>query len=148
MKPGILLRIASVLTLIHAALHTIGGVYGKADPGPATVAVDAMKANQFPLMGSMRTYWEFFHGMGLAVSILLTAEGIVFWLLASLAKTDAARLRPVLAIFVLAYLAMAVNSYRFFFLPPVIVESLIALCLVGAIVTAKAPVALAQRAQA
>jgi len=46
-KPVVFLRIASVLTLIHAVLHTIGGVFGSVDPGPAAVAVAAMKANQF-----------------------------------------------------------------------------------------------------
>ena len=35
MKSTIFLRIASVLTLIHAILHTIGGVFGKPEPGAA-----------------------------------------------------------------------------------------------------------------
>lgn len=148
MKPVTFLRIASVLTIVHAVLHTVGGVFGSIDPGPETVAVTAMKANQFMALGHMRTFWEFYRGMGLTVSIFLTAEGIVFWLLASLAKSDAARLCPVLVMFVLAYLAMSVNSYLYFFSAPVIVEILIALCLVGAIVTAKAPAAVGQHVKA
>jgi hypothetical protein len=138
MKPVIFLRIASVLTLIHAVLHTIGGVFSSADPGPATIAVEAMKANQFLVMGHMRSYWEFYRGLGLTVSILLTAEAIVFWQLGSLAKTDAGRLRPVMATFLLAYLVLAVNSNAYFFIAPVITEILIAACLGAAIVTAKA----------
>ncbi|MCU1299269.1 MAG: hypothetical protein JWO91_3547 [Acidobacteriaceae bacterium] len=51
MKSTLFLRIAAVLTFIHAVLHTIGGVFGKTEPGPATVAVQAMKMNQFLLMG-------------------------------------------------------------------------------------------------
>jgi hypothetical protein len=136
-KPVLFLRIASVLTLIHAVLHTVGGVFGKVDPGPAAVAVQAMKANQFPLMGNMRSYWEFYRGMGLAVTIFLTFEAVVFWQLGSLARTDANRLRPILATFAIAYLAMAVNSQIYFFLAPVIVEGLIAILLVMAILTAK-----------
>ena len=31
MKPVIYLRAASLLTLLHAVLHTIGGVFGKPD---------------------------------------------------------------------------------------------------------------------
>ena len=136
-KPVLFLRIASVLTLIHAVLHTVGGVFGKVDPGPAAVAVQAMKANQFLLMGNMRSYWEFYRGMGLAVTIFLTFEAVVFWQLGSLARTDANRLRPILATFAIAYLAMAVNSQIYFFLAPVIVEGLIAILLVMAILTAK-----------
>ncbi len=37
MKPAIFLRIAAVLTFIHAVLHTIGGVFGKVPPGPAAI---------------------------------------------------------------------------------------------------------------
>jgi hypothetical protein len=148
MKPVVFLRVAAVLTVIHAVLHTVGGVFSSVGPGPETVAVTAMKANEFMAMGNMRTFWEFYRGMGLTVSIFLTAEGIVFWLLGSLAKTDAVRLRPVLGIFVLAYLAMSVNSYLYFFSAPVIVEILIALCLVGAMVTAKATAGARERALA
>jgi hypothetical protein len=145
-KPVIFLRIASVLTLIHAVLHTVGGVFGKVPPGPASVAVEAMKVNQFLSMGSVRTFWEFYRGMGLAVTIFLTFEAVVFWQLSALAKTDATRLRPVLAAFAIAYLAMAANSQMYFFLAPVIVETIIAVLLVLAIVTAKADGALAAAA--
>jgi hypothetical protein len=136
-KPVLFLRIAAVLTFIHAVLHTIGGVFGKAEPGPAAVALEAMKANQFLLMGYMRSYWEFYRGMGLAVTIFLMAEAVVFWQLGSLARTDARPLRPVVAMFLVAYAVLAVNSYTYFFLAPVIVEILIAACLGMAIVTAK-----------
>jgi hypothetical protein len=136
-KPVLFLRIASILTLIHAVLHTIGGVFSSPDPGPATAAVEAMRANQFLLMGNMRSYAEFYRGMGLAVTIFLTFEAVVFWQLSSLAKKDAKRLRPVLATFAVAYCAMAVNSQNYFFLAPVIVETIIAALLVLAIVTAK-----------
>lgn len=147
MKPVIFLRIASVLTVIHAVLHTIGGVFSSADPGPATIAVDAMKANQFLLMGHMRSYWDFYHGMGLAATISLTTDGIVFWLLGSLAKRDADRLRPVMATFLLAYIVMAVNSNTYFFIAPVITEILIAACLGVAIATAKSSVSVGASAQ-
>jgi len=136
-KPVVFLRIAAVLTFVHAVLHTIGGVFGKAEPGPAAIAVEAMKANPFVLMGHMRSYWEFYRGMGLAVTIFLTAEAVVFWQLGSLAKTDARRVRPIMATFLVAYAVLAVNSYIYFFAAPVIVEILIAACVGMAIVSAK-----------
>jgi hypothetical protein len=40
-KSVLFLRIAAFLTFIHAVLHTIGGVFGKVGPGPASVAVEA-----------------------------------------------------------------------------------------------------------
>ena len=71
------------------------------------------------------------------VSVFLTMEAVVFWQLGSLAKTDALRLRPVLATFLIGYLGAAVVSYRYFFAGPVITEILIALCLGLAIASAK-----------
>ena len=150
MKPALFLRIAAVLTFIHAVLHTIGGVFGKVPPGPAAVAVEAMKMNQFLLMGHTRSFWDFYRGLGLAVTIFLTAEAVFFWQLGSLAKTDAGRLRPILATFLVAYAVLAVNSYAYFFRGPVIVEIFIAACLGLAMVTAKSEAAayagVAQRA--
>jgi hypothetical protein len=133
MKPVMYLRAASLLTLLHAVLHTIGGVFGKPDPGPEQVAVAAMKANQFPLMGVTRSYWSFYMGLGLGVTIFLTIVAIVLWQLGSLAKTDACRLRPICMSFLLAFVLLAVNSSVYFFAAPAIIELLIAICLAMAI---------------
>jgi hypothetical protein len=137
MRTVIFLRIASVLTFVHALLHTIGGVFGSAAPGIQQATVAVMKANEFPAMGAMRSYWDFYRGMGLAVSVFLVMEAVVFWQLSSLAKTDGLRLRPVLAVFAMGYLGFAVVSYQYFFAAPVITEILIALCLGLAIGSAK-----------
>jgi hypothetical protein len=138
-KPVLFLRIASVLTFIHAVLHTIGGVFGKVDPGPAAVAVAAMKANRILVMGNMRSFWDFYFGLGLALSISMTAESILMWQLASLAKSEARRLRPMMVTFLLAYVVIAINSNANFFIAPVIVEILIAACFAVAIATARSP---------
>ena len=129
MTTTLYVRIASVLLFIQAILHTIGGVFGKQEPGPATIAVQAMKGNQFPLMGNMRSFWDFYLGFGLAISISCAAEAIILWQLASIAKTDAQRIRPILYTFLIAYIALGVNAYTFFFPPPVVTEILIAACL-------------------
>jgi len=137
MRTVLFLRIASVLTLVHAALHTIGGVFGGAAPGVQQATVAVMKANEFAVMGVTRSYWDFYMGFGLVVSVFLTVEAIVFWQLGSLAKMDALRLRPILATFLVGYLGVAEVSYRYFFAGPVITEILIALCLGLAFASAK-----------
>jgi hypothetical protein len=143
MKAVLPIRIASVLTFVHAALHTIGGVFGKTPPGPATLVLATMRANPIQVFGVTRTFWDFYHGMGLGVSISLTAESIIMWQLASLAETTAPQLRPILATFLLAYLALAVNSYLYFFAGPIITEILIAACFAWAIAAAKPATAIA-----
>jgi hypothetical protein len=135
MKPTHWLRAASILALVHAMAHTIGGVYGTPEPGPQQIAVDAMKANTFAVMGHTRSMWAFYHGMGLAVTIFLTIEAIVFWVLGTLVRNYKGDLRDLLVLFVIAYMALAANSLRYFFYPPVIIELLIAACLVMAILS-------------
>jgi len=105
--------------------------------GPAGVAVAAMQANHFRFMGSMRTMWDFHLGMGLAVTIFLTVEGIVFWQFGSLIKREGAALRPVLAVFAAGYIAFAAVSLLYFFTLPSIFELLIAALLVMAMASAR-----------
>jgi len=137
MRPTLWLRAASIITLIHAILHTIGGVYGTPDPGPQQIAVDAMRTNTFAFMGHTRSMWAFYHGMGLAVTIFLVVEAIVFWVIGNLVRDKKADLRDILVVFVIGYIVLAANSLRYFFYAPFIVELLIAGCLVMAILSVR-----------
>lgn len=138
MKPAPFLRAASVLTILHALGHTLGGVFGATPPGPQQTAVAAMKSNAFVVMGSTRTYWDFFFGYGLFISISFLAEAILFWQLASLSKADAARIRPLVALFCLVFLGYSILSWKYFFVVPFLLELAIALCLGAAFFTAHA----------
>jgi len=124
MKTATFLRIASVLTLIHSILHTIGGVFGKPAPGVATTVAAAMRTH-FEVFGVNRSYSDFYMGFGLGITIFLTVDSILLWMLASMSRHDAPRLRPLIAVFALGYLAFAFNSYVFFFSFPIITELLI-----------------------
>ncbi len=137
MRPTPWLRAASVLTLLHAILHTIGGVYGTPDPGPQQIAVEAMRSNTFAVMGHTRSMWAFYHGMGLAVTIFFVVEAVIFWVIGTLVRDSKADLRDLLVVFVIGYMALAANSIRYFFYPPVINELLIAGCLVMAILSCR-----------
>jgi hypothetical protein len=130
MKAALLLRIAAVLAFLHGVLHTIGGVFGGAAPGAQATAVLAMKTNQFEVTGLTRSYWDFFMGFGLFVTVSFLVEAVVFWQLA--AMTDVVRTRPIVMAFCVAYVAYAVLAWRYFFVAPLVFELLIALCLLGA----------------
>lgn len=136
MKSVLYLRIASILTLIHSILHTIGGVFGKPASSQAAMIVASMQY-RFEVFGVMRSYADFYRGMGLCVTVFLTMDAAILWLLASLARSGSARLRPIMAAFLAGYLALALNSFTFFFAGPVIAELVIVFCLGAAIVTAK-----------
>jgi hypothetical protein len=136
MKPVIYLRVASILTLIHAVLHTVGGVFGKPVSGQAAMIAASMRT-RFEVFGVIRSYADFYRGMGLGITIALTMDAAVLWVLASMARSDFARLRPIMAVFCVGYIAFTLNSLTFFFSGPVIAEILIVLCIGAAIVTAR-----------
>ena len=130
MNPTLFLRIASVLTLIHCTLHTIGGVFGKPKHGAPEVAViDTMKSQRFNFMGSMRGYHDFLFGYGLAVTITLLVQGILFWQLGTAIKTDPSVVRPIVALFFVGSILTAIVSWKYFFIAPAITQLLIAACL-------------------
>ena len=133
MRTTLYLRIASVLTIIHAVLHTIGGVLSKPNNGAPEIAIiDAMKSRSFNVMGSMRTYWDFFYGYGWILGIALLVQGILFWQLATIAKTKAAPIRAIVMLFCLNFLVMTVLSWKYFFIAPAVTELLIAAFLAAA----------------
>ena len=131
-SPTLFLRIASLLTVLHCVGHTVGGVFGvDAPPGTKEGAVvEAMKSNRFDVMGATRSYWDFFIGYGLTISISLLLQAVVFWQLADLAKTEAGRIRSIIAVFVMANAAFAVLAWRYFFIPP-LVGSLLTVIVLG-----------------
>jgi hypothetical protein len=133
MRTTLYLRIASVLAIIHAILHTIGGMLSKPNNGAPEIAIiEAMKSRSFNVMGSMRSYWDFFYGYGWIVAITLLVQGILFWQLGTIAKANAPQTRPIVLLFCFNFLATTVVAWKYFFIAPAITELLIAAFLAGA----------------
>jgi hypothetical protein len=125
------LRIASLLSLLHCIGHTIGGVFSvDAPPGtPEGNVVEAMKSTHFDVIGATRTFWDFFFGFGLIISVSSLLQSVLFWQLAGLAKTDPGRLQPIIAGFLFANIGYAILAWKFFFAPPFVGAVLIAAAL-------------------
>jgi hypothetical protein len=78
MKAPLLYRIASVLLFLFAAGHTIG--FRRVDPSwGVDAATEALKATRFDVQGLSRTYWGFYTGFGLFVTVLLLFTAALAW---------------------------------------------------------------------
>ena len=119
MKPFILLRITSVITLMFAIGHSLGGMESWSPRGDTEV-LKAMKAFRFNAEGVTRTYFDFYLGFGLILSVYLFLQAVLLWQLAALAKSDALRLRPLLVSFFLASVVSAGLSWKFIFAVPAV----------------------------
>jgi hypothetical protein len=126
MKPALWLRIASILTLIHAVLHTVGGMFGGPRNAEQAAALASAQSLRFQAFGLTRSYWHFYFGFGLVTSLTLLLLSALLWQLSSLVLTDPAKARPFLAMLFLMFIALSVISWYYFFAPPFVTEIIIA----------------------
>jgi hypothetical protein len=136
MKAFHLLRIAAVLTLLYGAGHTSGMPWTPYTGAEATTVLEAMKSHSFEEQGFKGTYWDLYMGFGLIISVYLFLQAALLWQAASLAKTDAIRIRPIVVSFLVAFVINVALSWKYFFVVPVVLASLIAICLAIALVLA------------
>jgi len=128
MSPALLYRIASVLLVLFAAGHTLG--FRRVDPQWGLDAtIGALKATQFQVQGFTRSYWGFYTGFGLFVTVLLVFTGILAWQLGALPKDTLRSLRVVTWALALSFVAVTFLSWRYFFIAPLVFSGVVAACL-------------------
>jgi len=84
MKAKVLLRIASVLMLLHTLGHTVGAMTWKNAPNAAVKqVVDGMLGNHFDFGGKSVTIGDFYAGYGYSMIGVLLLVSILLWLLSA-----------------------------------------------------------------
>ena len=129
MGTTIALRIASVLSLLTAAGHTLGG-RSSWSPVGENDTLRAMRSFHMDVFGASRTYHDFFLGFGYSLSIYLLLQAVLLWLLASLAKRDLKSARPFIGAFLLASAALVIVSWVFIFPVPAAFSASVTICLI------------------
>jgi len=118
-------RVAAALLLLFCAGHTAGGMLAQKSLGPASDAVFAqMKAVHFVFNGSDCTWYGFWFGFGMTVSLFLLSSAIIAW---QLDKVSTAIWPSVSVIGWCLIAAHAVNTYlswRYFFVGPTVIGGL------------------------
>lgn len=124
-------RLATYLLLFFAVAHTAGGLFGQREGGAEAEAVfRAMKVVKFPMMGATCSWYGFWLGFGLLVTVFLLFAAAITWQLDRLGRE---RRRPFLPIAWALFASMVVTaglSWAYFFAPPGITSTLVAI-LVG-----------------
>jgi hypothetical protein len=131
LKASVLHRIASVLLLLFAVGHTLG--FRQIDPkwGVDSLIV-SMRSLHFDAQGFSRSYWDFYTGFGLFVTVFLLFAAFLAWQLGGLPAQTLAGMRGVAWAFALCFVAVTALSWRYFFIAPVIFSSVVTICLVAA----------------
>jgi hypothetical protein len=130
-KPSVLYRIASVLLLLFAALHTFG--FRQVDPQWGVESlIRSMQSIRFDILGSQRTYWEFFVGFGLFFSIFLVFTAVLTWQLSGLPGQTLTAMRGTAWALVACFAAVTAVCCGYAFIIPIVFSILILLCLTAA----------------
>ncbi|MEP6849703.1 MAG: hypothetical protein ABI999_12675 [Acidobacteriota bacterium] len=136
MKASTFLRIAAVITFLFFLGHTSGIPWTPGEAPADAAVIEAMRSDHFQVLGVSRSYWDFYYGWGLLASVVFLGSAILLWQIGFLAKTDAPRLRPIIAVFFLGFVANTVIALIYFFAIPLVMSAIITLCLALAFTTA------------
>jgi hypothetical protein len=130
-KLSLLYRITSVLLVLFAVGHTLG--FRRVDPSWGVDSfISALKSTHFAVQGVDRTYWDFYTGFGLFVTVFLLFTAILTWQLGSLPKEILSTMWILNWSLAACFMAVTILSWAYFFVVPVVFSALIALCLVCA----------------
>jgi len=132
----LLLRIASAISLVFTAGHSLGGLKKWSPMGDNDV-LRTMTAVYFDTRGAHRSYLDFFMGFGWSISVAMLMQTLLLWQMASLARTDVAHVRPMIAVFALASFATGIIAWLFIFPMPALLSSVLTITLVAAYVVAR-----------
>ena len=130
------LRIASVISLIFTLGHTAGGLR-KWSPMGDNEVLRAMTAVRFDTMGANRSYLDFYMGFGWSIAVAMIMQTVLLWQMASIARTDPASVRPMIAVIALATVGSGVIAWRFIFPVPALFSSVLVIALAAAFVEAR-----------
>jgi len=125
MKRSLLYRIISIVLLLFAAGHTIG--FSKVDPSwHADAVVTSMQNVHFQIGSFDRTYWGFYLGFGYFVSIFQVFAAVLAWQLGGLSKEVLAQLPLMTWGLALSFAGVVYLSWKYFFLPPLVLSTIVA----------------------
>ena len=129
MKAAMFYRIAAVLMLLLDAGHTSGFPWSDPKWG---VDLGSMQSTHFDILGFNRTYWDFYVGFGLFITVFLLLAVVLAWQLGGLPTETLALMRGTAWTFAVCFAAITVLSWRYLFIIPIVFSMVITLCLTAA----------------
>ena len=131
MKASLLYRIASVLLILFALGHTLG--FRRVDPrwGVDSI-IGALRSTHFDVQGLNRTYWDFYIGFGLFVTVLLVFVAVLSWQLGSVPKESLLMMPIVTWGLAACFVLVTFLTWKYFFVVPMIFSGVITICFIFA----------------
>jgi hypothetical protein len=130
MKPSLVYRIAAVLLVLFAVGHTLG--FKQSDPSWGVDSLlGLMRSSRFEVQGFTRSYWDLFLAAGFSVGAFYLFSAVLAWQLASLPAETLAGMRLSVWAFALCFAVIALVSFRYLFVIPIVFSVLVTACLIA-----------------
>jgi len=128
MKSWIWFRALAVVLAFFTLGHTLGtrGAITTTPEEAATIA--SMQQYRVPVMGFLRSYWEFYRGFSVTISVLLAALMVIAWQLGTLSRRNPREALPFAITILIACIANALVSFSYFFTAPMATSVVAVLC--------------------
>jgi|ERR1051325_2122695 len=128
MKPSIWFRALAVVFAFFTLGHTVGTRHAITTAPQEAAVIAAMQGYRVPVMGYERSYWEFYRGFSVSITILLATLMVIAWQLATLSRRDPRAALPLAVTLLIACLGQAIISFLYFFTAPIITSVLSVIC--------------------
>ena len=111
MKSWIWFRALAVVLAIFTLGHTLGTRHAITATPEESAVISGMQQYRVPVMGFTRSYWEFYRGFSLTISVLLAALMVIAWQVGTLSRRDPKEARPFAIAVLGACIANAIVSF-------------------------------------
>ena len=138
MKPIFWFRALAVVLGLFTLGHTVGTRQAVTNSPQEAAVISAMQGYRVPVMGFLRTYWEFYRGFSISISVLLAVLMVLAWQVGTLARRNPREAIPLGVTLLLACVGEAIICFIYFFTAPMILSTLsVVLAGVGVALTAR-----------
>jgi len=138
MKPILWFRALAVVLGLFTLGHTVGTIHPITDSPREAAVISAMQSYRVPVMGFLRTYWEFYRGFSISITVLLATLAVIAWQLGSLARQNPRAALPLAVTLLLACVGQAILCFIYFFTAPMVLSTLsVVLAAVAVALTAR-----------
>ena len=120
MKPAIWFRALAIVLGFFTLGHTVGTRHAITTAPREAAVIAAMQSYRVPVMGFERTYWEFYRGFSVSISVLLATLMVIAWQLGTLSRRDPRGALPLAITVLVVCAAQLVVSFAYFFTAPII----------------------------
>jgi D-alanyl-lipoteichoic acid acyltransferase DltB (MBOAT superfamily) len=128
MKSWIWFRALAVILAFFTLGHTLGTRQAITTTPEEAAVISSMQHYRVPVMGFLRSYWDFYRGFSVTISVLLAALMVIAWQLGALSRRNPREALPFAVTILIACVANAIVSFSYFFTAPMVTSVAAVLC--------------------